>query len=217
MKSGSVKSSAASFYASTRDLHLYAGLFLAPFILVFAVTAVLFNHPRLMNHGTPVVEKLAIPYVFIPEEALRLTGMAQLEALRPALRRAGISGELGPVIYKRDHRQLVIMAMKPGESSTLEVDLRDGNAMLERTRSGLREALLYLHKYPGQHLAAIRGNSLHMRVWRILADATVYLLLFIMVSGIYLWTVLKSERRIGIVLLAAGLICFGLALYGIVA
>ncbi len=205
------------FYVCTRDLHLYAGLFLAPFILVFAVTAVFFNHPGLMNGGTPLVEKRAMSGIHIPEEALRLTGMGQIEALRPALRQAGVSGELGPVIYKRKEGRLVVMAMKPGESSNLDVDLQTGNARLERTRTGLRDALLYLHKYPGQHLAAIRGNSLHMRVWRVLADATVYLLLFIIVSGIYLWAVLKAERRIGIALLAAGFISFGLLIYGIVA
>ena len=44
--------------------------------------------------------------------------------------------------------------------------------------------------------------------WRWLADATVYLLLFITASGIYLWLALRSERRVGIAMLIAGAISF---------
>jgi len=54
---------------------------------------------------------------------------------------------------------------------------------------------------PGQHNAAIRGNVWFMRFWRWLADITVYLVLFISISGIYLWLVLRAERRIGLALL----------------
>ena len=40
------------------------------------------------------------------------------------------------------------------------------------------------------------------------ADATIYLVLFITISGIYLWWTLKAERRIGAVLLSAGIMTF---------
>ena len=65
-----------------------------------------------------------------------------------------------------------------------------------------------LHKSPGPHLADIRMNWIVMRVWSWFADATVYLLLFISVSGIYLWAVLRSERRIGLAMLGAGAVTF---------
>ena len=52
--------------------------------------------------------------------------------------------------------------------------------------------------------AAIRGNWVYMRVWRWLADAAVYLVLFLSLSGIYLWAVLRAERRTGLALIAAG-------------
>jgi hypothetical protein len=41
-------------------------------------------------------------------------------------------------------------------------------------------------------------NWFPMRAWRWLSDATAYLTLFITVSGIYLWYVLRAERRIGL-------------------
>ena len=41
-----------------------------------------------------------------------------------------------------------------------------------------------------------------------MADATVYLTLFISVSGIYLWYVLRAERSVGLFLLLAGALSF---------
>ena len=61
---------------------------------------------------------------------------------------------------------------------------------------------------PGQHLADIRMNWFYMRAWRWLADATVYLILFSLVSGLYLWYAMRAERKVGISLLVAGAISF---------
>ena len=61
----------------------------------------------------------------------------------------------------------------------------------------LWESLSYLHKMPGPHNVAIRGNWIGTQAWRVFADATIYLLLFISLSGIYLWWAIKAERRIG--------------------
>jgi hypothetical protein len=41
-----------------------------------------------------------------------------------------------------------------------------------------------------------------------MADATVYLILFISFSGIYLWYVLRAERTVGLILLCAGALAF---------
>ena len=72
----------------------------------------------------------------------------------------------------------------------------------------MADALVTLHKSPGQHLAAIRMNWGFMRVWLWLADATVYLTFFLTVSGVYLWYVLRAERRVGLMLLFAGALTF---------
>ena len=55
-------------------------------------------------------------------------------------------------------------------------------------------------------------NWVYMMVWRWMADATVYLILFISLSGVYLWYALRSERSVGFFLLFGGaLSLFGLA------
>ncbi len=76
----------------------------------------------------------------------------------------------------------------------------------------LWESLSYLHKMPGPHNVAIRGNWIGIQAWRIFADTTIYLLLFISLSGVYLWWAIKAERRIGVALLGAG----GVTLLGLI-
>ncbi len=73
---------------------------------------------------------------------------------------------------------------------------------------GLSESISYLHKMPGPHNVAIRGNWIGTQAWRVLADATIYLLLFISLSGVYLWWAIKAERRIGLALLSVGGVTF---------
>ena len=58
-------------------------------------------------------------------------------------------------------------------------------------------------------------NWFYMKVWRWMADATVYLILFISVSGIYLWYVLRAERKVGFILLFAGTLSFFVMAYAV--
>jgi hypothetical protein len=51
-------------------------------------------------------------------------------------------------------------------------------------------------------------NWFMFRVWRWFSDSTAYLLLFISLSGLYLWVVLRSERRIGLAFMATGACSF---------
>ena len=96
------------------------------------------------------------------------------------------------------------------------IDVAKREASIDVRDTGLADALVTLHKSPGPHLVGIRMNWFPMRVWFWFADAAVYLLWFITVSGLWLWYALRADRRIGLALLAAGAVsCFGLV-YAIV-
>ena len=143
------------FYLVTRDLHLYFGLFLSPFLLVFALSVVFLVHS------------------WIPD------GSSQ-----------------------RASRTAGGLAIPP------ELNLETRSATVSKRNTGIWDAMVFLHKMPGPHNANIRVNSFYMRLWKWFADAAAYLLLFIITSGIYLWAVLRAERRIGLALLAAGAFSF---------
>ena len=106
---------------------------------------------------------------------------------------------------------------QPGRSTTVELQLAQRTATITTSRTGFADAMVYLHKMPGPHNVNIRGNSAHILAWRWFADATVYLLLFVSVSGIYLWAVLKAERWVGLGLLAAGALSFAGLVYALAA
>jgi hypothetical protein len=107
--------------------------------------------------------------------------------------------------------------IKPGEEITIDVDLERQTAAIERRYTDVWETLFYLHKSPGPHNANIRGNWVYTRIWGMLADTMVYFILFISASGIYLWAVIKAERKIGFILLGAGGLSFLLVVFAIVA
>jgi hypothetical protein len=117
-----------------------------------------------------------------------------------------VPGEIGFVQHGVE--TLIIPVSIPGRATSVSIDLARHEATIVTRETGLADALMTLHKSPGGHGPDIRMNWLVMKAWRWFADATVYLTLFISVSGIYLWYVLRAERRIGFILLFAGTLTF---------
>ena len=196
------------FYQLTRDLHLYIGLFISPFVLVFSISVFFFVHswmPRLAPEttGTRVVSALTLA-----PDLPKLSGRPLIEALKPALERMNVPGEIGFVRHLVREETLIIPVSIPGRVTTVTINLASREATIVNRETGLADALMTLHKSPGQHGPDIRMNWFVMKAWSWFADATVYLTLFISVSGIYLWSVLRSERKIGFILLAAGTLTF---------
>jgi hypothetical protein len=195
-------------YPVMRDLHLYLGLFISPFVLVFSVSVFFFVHswiPRLApdNAHTRVVSALALP-----TDLGKLSGRPLVDALKPILEKINVPGEIGFVRHVVKDDTLIIPVSIPGRATTVTVKLAAHEATVVTRETGLTDALVTLHKSPGQHGPDIRMNWFYMKVWRWFADATVYLTLFITVSGIYLWYMLRAERKAGLVLLFAGTLTF---------
>ena len=202
------------FYLITRDLHLYFGLFVSPFVLVFAVSVFFLVYswiPGLGGKG----EVSKVSSLELPPELDKLSGRPLVDALRLVVGRIGVQGEVQNVRRLVKERRLLVPVSVPGRETMVNIDLENRTAEITRHTTGIWDATVMLHKSPGPHLAAIRMNWFMMRVWRWLADATVYLLLFISLSGIYLWIVLRTERRIGLILLAAGASSFFGIIYAI--
>jgi len=132
--------------------------------------------------------------------------MARVEKVKEVMRQIGVTGEVSFV--RLNDGGLIVPVQKPSQEITLHIFPQNNTVTVERRNTGIWDAMMYLHKSPGPHLANIRGNWVYTRIWRWAADATVYLLLFISATGIYLWLILKAERKIGLVILGAGVISF---------
>jgi hypothetical protein len=194
------------FYRWTRDLHLYVGLFISPFVLLFAVSVFFLNHAKVATDKATSVE--TFHSLAIPDGIEGSQGREAIARAQAILSQVGVTGEIGFTRSVRQTRHFVFPVSKPGVETAVDVDLDARSALVSQRKTSFLEALAYLHKMPGPHNVAIRGNWFATRVWRLFADGTIYLTLFISVSGIYLWYALKTERRIGLALLATGSVFF---------
>jgi len=96
------------FYRLIRDLHLYLGLFISPFVLVFAVSVFFVVHswrPRIASETSTTRVVSALP---LPRDLQRLSGRPLIDALKPALEKAGAPGEVGFVQHLVKEEKLII-------------------------------------------------------------------------------------------------------------
>lgn len=200
-------------YRYLRDLHLYFGLFISPFILLFAASVFYLNHAKLI-----VGEQPAETYreLRIPDGFDRLKGREAVDRAREILPQVEAAGEIGFLRYVAKDRHLIFPVSRAGVETMVDVDLGARSATVKRRAMSVWESLAYLHKMPGPHNVAIRGNWIGTHVWRWFADATIYLLLFISISGIYLWWAIRAERRMGLALLTAGAVTFFGLIYAVI-
>jgi hypothetical protein len=196
-------------YLVTRDLHLYIGLFLSPFILLFSVSVFYLVHGFAQRPAPDASdESRTVASLSLPADIARLQGRARIDALRPVLEQLGVRGEVDFVRHVPSEHRLIVPVRLPTRDTVVSLDYEQRTATTMSRRQSLGDALVYLHKMPGPHNVDVRGNSRLMRSWGLLADATAYLLLLITVSGLYLWVALKAERRVGLLLMLAGAATF---------
>ena len=196
------------FYRLIRDLHLYFGLFISPFVLVFAISVFFLVHswlPRIASETSTTRVVSALP---LPGDLQTLSGRPLIDALKPALAKAEVHGEVGFIRHMVKEEKLIIPVTVPGRQTIVTISIPSREATIVTRETGLADALATLHRSPGEHAPAIRMNWFYMQAWRWLADTTVYLILFILVSGFYLWYVLRAERSVGFILLFAGALSF---------
>ena len=182
-------------------------------MLAFSASVFFLNHARVDTTATTSVS--SYQNLAIPSGIDTARGPAAVELARKIVDQTGVTGEIGFVRYVRNDQRIVIPVSRPGSESVVDVDVARRTATLSRRKTSVLESLAYLHKSPGPHNADLRGNGLWTRVWRWFADGTVYLLLFISATGLYLWFAIKAERRVGFALLGAGTASFFALVYAL--
>jgi hypothetical protein len=183
-------------YSSTRDLHLYFGLFLSPFLLIFAISTLRLNHPSTASRPAESARRAVA--IDPPADPGSVAGAKAI------LRQAGVTGEIDYIRHNAKAERLLIPVSKPGETIKVEVDLRAKVATVEQQPRGFIDALIFLHRMPGPHNANVRGNWRPMVAWAVTADTVVYGILFLTATGLYLWWMLRSERTTGWLLIGGG-------------
>jgi hypothetical protein len=198
-----------------RDLHLYFGLFVSPFVAVFACSVFFLVHAWIPGVAAARDTRVATNLTLEPGLE-QLSGRVLIDALRPTLEAVGLHGEIGWVQHSGNPTRYVFPVSVPARITTVTIDVDKRQAAIEERTTGLADAVVMLHKSPGPHLVGMRMNWFFMRAWWWLSDATVYLLLFTTVSGIYLWLALRRDRKPGFVFAICGFLSLVSIFYALV-
>src|SRR5262245_19992839 len=107
-------------YSTLRNLHLYVGLFLSPFIIVFALSVFFLVHSWL-----PVAKQTSasrtVSAVKFPADLETAKGREQIAALRAVLDGLDVRGEIGFVRYIPRDRRFVLPVTQPGRQTNVEL------------------------------------------------------------------------------------------------
>jgi len=192
------------FYPIIRKLHLYLGLFISPYILIFALSTIMLNHNWRLGEETAGKDNTKR----FAKQIKAPVGAGSLAQAKDILEQLNLTGEIGYINHLPREGRLIFPVMKPGLEIDVKVDIRNHIATIEPRQTNFWKRLIYLHKSPGPHNADIRGNWLYTRLWWVLADSIVYLLLFLTTGGVYLWTVVQAEWKPGLIFLGLGMVSF---------
>src|SRR6266566_1878305 len=158
------------FYRFIRDLHLYLGLFISPFVLVFAISVFFLVHSWLPKIASETSTARVVSALPLPRDLQMLSGRPLIDALKPTLEKADVRGEVGFLRHMVKEHKLIIPVTVPGRETTVSISIASREATIVTRETGLADVLVILHKFPGQHGSNIRMNWSYIRAWRWMAD-----------------------------------------------
>jgi hypothetical protein len=184
-----------TFAHFVRRAHLYTGLFLLPWVIMFGVSTIPINHQSPEPAAwTRLAEHLFDAPVPASSEDLRPLGREMMNA-------AGLEG--GYYVYRVNPRQ--VQAGHPRFLAPLRISYfpEERRLVVEQRPFSLRPFLSGMHTRGGYDMGGFWDS-----VWAVFVDAVSIGLILWIASGIYMWWGLPSTRGWGWIALGAGAICF---------
>ena len=186
-----------TFAHFVRRGHLYGGLFLLPWVIMFGVSTIPINH----QSPEPA------DWTRIGEHTFDAAVPESIENLRPLGRQmmdtAGIEG--GFWIYRVNPRQVQVGHPDFLTPVRLNYFLEERRLIVERRPFTLRPFLSGMHTRGGYDMGSFWDS-----VWAVFVDIVSVGLILWIASGIYMWWGVPSTRRWGWLALGSGTLCFAI-------
>lgn len=180
-----------------RRTHLYLGLFLLPWVIMFGVSTIPINH----QSSEPV------EWTRIAEHTFDAPVPASAEDLRPLGRQmmtaAGVEG--GYWIYQINPKHVQVGHPDFISPTRLNYFPQEKRLVVEKRTFELRPFLSGMHTRGGYDMDGFWDS-----VWAVFVDIVSVGLVLWIASGIYMWWGLPTARRWGWVAIGAGILCFGI-------
>jgi hypothetical protein len=182
--------------------HLYLGLFLLPWIIMFGVSSIPLNHTA--GSDQPTWTRVAeSPFSIEPPAG------SSAESLRPLgeqmMKAAGVSG--GFYVYRPNPRQINVNQPNFLHPVRIVYDIDEKRLVMDRREFAVRQFLGGMHTRGGYNLGGFWDS-----VWAVFVDLVSVALLVWIASGLFMWWKLPGTglRRWGWLAVAGGLISFAI-------
>ena len=193
-----------TFAHLNRRTHLYLGLALLPWFLMYGLSSIPFAHTPFFERrdaakGLPMWTLRATHTVDlpVPEEPL------ELRALGAALlRQAGVSASSFGV-YRQSPTQLNVYAYSFRHSTQLKYFIDQQRMTVEDRRFRWDQFLTGMHGRGG-----FEQEGLLDRSWSVIVDLVCLAIALWIASGLYMWWGLQGSRTWGLIAIAAGAATF---------
>jgi hypothetical protein len=200
-----------SFEKWNKKLHFYLGLYLLFFLWLFSLTGLLLNHDKWatavganQRHETKYEQVLG-----------SLDGDSDLERARNVMRQLDLRGEINwPA-----SQQLGVFAFsisRPTDAAQIRIDLSTMSASVQHFNNSRMSAFRIFHTYSGsRYTDTARREWLLTSVWVVAMDAVASGLIVMVLGSYYMWFRLKPKRRLGVLVLAGGVMSCALFVAGL--
>jgi hypothetical protein len=172
-----------------RRTHLYLGMILLPWVTMYALSTVVFNHRDYFQKSRPTEPQ----WRPLSEKDYDIDVPATPEGLRDVARRilddSGVKGSFG---VQRQGQRLTINVPNFRQPIRLIYDIAQKKLQTEQRKTSWVEVLTRLHERTGYG----RGGALD-NLWAAIVDLFCLATLTWIATGLYLWWHLPATRRWG--------------------
>lgn len=192
-----------TFQHVVRRSHLYMGLFLLPWVVMFGASSIPLNHISAPDPPTwaQVAEHAFDGEVPAPGADLRPLGRQMMDA-------AGIDG--GYFVNRLNPRQVNVNHPNFLRPVRIIYHVDQKRLITERREVALRSFISGLHTRGGYDLGGVWDS-----VWAFFVDVVSVALMLWIASGVYMWWHLPATRSWGWIALTAGAACFAAIIFAL--
>ena len=185
-----------------RKLHIYVGLFLLFFILLFSFSGLLLNHGQWKfasfwkeRKESEKVIRIAFPS---PRDSSALIGYLMKEL--------NITGEISEV--RSTAESLSFRVSRPGIIRNINADLKTGSCIIKEMEFNWWGKLRSLHSFNGSDKAhpEAKPNWSVTRLWRLTMDTVAIGLILLCLSSWIMWYKVRKNYPAGLIFLIMGII-----------